>query len=262
MYYRYSAEMNTSIRKFLKNYLKIFINYFVDYFEHSVETYSNPVFVVGCGHSGTTLLASVLSRHSKFFVVGYESECFLPVHSLNLTKKIIRAFDMIALQNGKSYFLEKTPKHVLCVERILKSIPKSRVIYMVRDGRDNVLSLKKRFLNLNMCITRWNIDNENFERLSNNDKVLIVRYENFVKNPCNSLKEICKFLEIEYEDAMLNSSGNPYANSKKSNMILRSSQVERPIYDNTGKWILGLDKRELDKFWKESEPLMSKMGYE
>lgn len=88
MYYRYSAEMNTSMIKFLKNYFKIFINFFVDYFEPKVEIYSKTVFVVGCGHSGTTLVTSVLSRHSKFFAVGYESECFIPVHSLNLTKKL------------------------------------------------------------------------------------------------------------------------------------------------------------------------------
>ncbi|MCL1888154.1 MAG: sulfotransferase, partial [Kiritimatiellaeota bacterium] len=36
---------------------------------------SDPVFVVGCGHSGTSLVMRVLGEHSAFCAVPYESRC-------------------------------------------------------------------------------------------------------------------------------------------------------------------------------------------
>ena len=37
---------------------------------------SNPVFVVGCGHSGTSIMLALLSNHSAFYPITYESALF------------------------------------------------------------------------------------------------------------------------------------------------------------------------------------------
>ncbi len=37
---------------------------------------SPPIFILGCGHSGTTLLLAMLSRHSHLYGIPYESSLF------------------------------------------------------------------------------------------------------------------------------------------------------------------------------------------
>jgi hypothetical protein len=42
---------------------------------HNFSEY-NPVFIVGCGHSGTTLILRILAEHKNLHVIDYESDIF------------------------------------------------------------------------------------------------------------------------------------------------------------------------------------------
>lgn len=132
----------------------------------------NLIFLVGCPRSGTTWLQRLLACHplirtgqeSKIFYghigpqVMYWRDCLdrekhrggagLPAY---ITEEefftILKSFldDLLQpligpLQNGE-LFLEKTPDHALSIREIVRLLPKSRIIHLLRDPRDVVASL-------------------------------------------------------------------------------------------------------------------------
>ena len=261
MKYKYSSRMNVSLRSFIKRYTKIIINFFLDIFEKDIQTSTLPVFVVGCGNSGTTLLATILSRHPKAFPIGYESSFYFPTFSLSYSKRISIMLDMLSKQNDKTFFIEKTPKHALCIKRIFKILPHSKIIYVIRDGRDAVTSLKKRYGDLAIAVDRWNTDNRPALVWGTDPRVKFVKYENLTSEPEQTVLEICKFLKIQYDEKMLNSAKNPYSHFSEGNMRVRAQQVSKPIYNNAGSWKQYLSAEEIDFFWKKSNILMKYFEY-
>ncbi len=141
-----------------------------------------PIFIIGCPRSGTSLISSILNRHSKICVtpeLHYFSHLeargpitskaeslnfYNSLHNKNLVNITENNF-LMELNNspheqldksvffsicnaykkkrGKSICIEKTPDNVRFVEKILSLFPNSKFIYIIRDGRDVALSLNK-----------------------------------------------------------------------------------------------------------------------
>ncbi|PTN38076.1 sulfotransferase [Desulfonatronum sp. SC1] len=258
---KYSPYMQVSATSWIKNFIKTCYFSISDPFVKPIEIKTNPVFVVGCGHSGTTLLTTLISRHTSFFPIGYESGIFLPKNGLYTSKNVVKCWDFLSKQYNKNFFIEKTPKHCLCIKRIFRLTPNAKILYTVRDGRDNILSLKKRLLNLDNSIERWIIDNEPAKDWIFHNQIHIVRFENIINDTAYTIREICDFLKIDFDDSMLYSTYTPYKNNDNSNMALRAEQTRKPIYNSTNTWQDGLSKSELDIFWKRSKDMMVSLGY-
>ena len=102
----------------------------------------DPIFIVGCGHSGTSILLSVLSNHPRFYTIIPESYIF---HKNEYHRsKILRMWVQKAYDNNKHILLEKTPSHCLKVRQILQTFVSPKIIAVIRDGRDVCCSLKKK----------------------------------------------------------------------------------------------------------------------
>ena len=96
-------------------------------------------------------------------------------------------------------------------EDFIKMFPNGKVIHILRDPRDILLSFKNvttepfpGYLNtafvtldsFNSCIKHMtSIGNQNFK---------VIRYEDLISNPKNSIIDICKFIGIEFSNEMLN----------------------------------------------------------
>lgn len=139
-----------------------------------------PVFILGCGHSGTTLILRILAEHDDLNVLDYESDIF----NTGVTRyKLINKLEKQRINNNKIYWVEKTPRHINYLGEIFDLLPNSKVIYMVRDGRDVAISMKKRFNNIDTGIERWIHDNSNGLKYINDDRVIVLKLEDFVINP-------------------------------------------------------------------------------
>lgn len=261
MRYKYSPEMQLPFSKWLRRNSQILLNVVPNLFVRVPKIKSNFVFIVGCGHSGTTLLATILSRHSDFFTIGYESEIFYPHYSLKCSREILKSWDKLASQHSKKFILEKTPKHVLCVSKILKINPDSKIIFVIRNGLDNILSLKKRFNNINFAIDRWVSDNKPITRHYQSERAFKIKYEDLTQNTELTLRDICHFLDIKYEKHMLNSNISPYGKNSEI-LSIRQKQTTMPIYQNSDKWKNELSRDEVKIFWKKENGLMQHLGYD
>ncbi len=127
-------------------------------------------------------------------------------------KRVFSTLMLILLERkNKERACEKTPQHLLSIEKILRIYPDAKIIHLIRDGRDTVNSLIKmpwrpegllnnsrfwkRYARLGLEI------NQNYKNQKEN--FLSVRYENLLLNPETSFQEICNFIELDFETEML-----------------------------------------------------------
>ncbi len=221
------------------------------------------VSIVGCGHSGTTLMAGKLSRLSSTFVIGHETGCFFPVHSLMFAKEIFKKFSCEAIESGAVVLIEKTPKHVHSFRRIKKVLPENLFICVVRNPLDTVASLFKRMLNLDDAINRWIIDNTELLKYRKRGNSIIIKYETLTLNPEIEFSKLCSFLQLEYSDTILLEGKTCFDEDKTltGNMIKRRNQVNRPIVPRINSWKGILSQKEAKYVMEKTISLLEAFEY-
>ena len=141
----------------------------------------------------------------------------------------------------KKLWIEKTPGNELYFPFLKKTFPKARFIHIIRDPLENLVSLQKLtgIRNWSASIEEhalkmkrhFKIAKNNYER--NTDIYCIVKYENLISNPETTLKDICKFLHIEFEENLLTPTENGVPAT--SNSMFKKSRVQGKILDQSQK---------------------------
>ena len=130
----------------------------------------------------------------------------------DLCKQVIRHSSTIRKTPGTKQEVigNKFPAYTLFLPQLARLFPNSRFIILTRDYRDNVLSYRNVPYEPSKSVTfyawRWRWYNQailNFIK-KNSGKTLLVRYEDLVSSPQRTIKRICIFLEIHFDNAMLN----------------------------------------------------------
>lgn len=227
------------------------------------EYKSSFYFIVGCGHSGTTLLASKLSNHPDILGIGRETGVMqVGNNSLYSIRSILNEWDYFAEYENKKAVLEKTPKHVYSYQRIQRVAPNSKVIVMIRNPLDTIASLYKRFGDVEFSIDRWIYDNEEALKLKNKDNVLFVKYEDFTRSPESEINRILDFLELNHSSDVLGLTESVFNRTmQEGNMKLRQEQVNKPIKPNEGGWVKVFSEDEAKKIIDRVKPLAARLDY-
>ena len=231
---------------------------------------SAPTFIVGCGHSGTSLLLSILDAHPRIYSVPFESGIAKgekPKKFLNALKK----FNVKAVVAGKRRVVEKTPKHIQCIGKILKWAPEAKIIIIVRDGRDVAYSIKQRTGSLEEGIQRWMDDNLSAKEFWNHPNVYLVKYEQIIEDFEGSLTGILSHLGEAYDATLrdyhktkkswysrnISKPENTYGENHRQN---RNWQINQPLFDSRQKW-KNLSDTELSYVIETGQPLLEEFGY-
>jgi hypothetical protein len=217
-----------------------------------------PIFIVGCGHSGTSLMLAMLDTHSKLYAVPYESRIFT-----KLTNKTDILYQMLlwqknAKRNLKERWIEKTPDHIYYLHKIFEIAPKAKIIAMLRDGRDVACSIKNRTGSIEDGINRWLETCHILSNYFNDSRVCVVKLEDLVANPENKLKEVMSFLHENYEHEMLDFHlvERRYYSSKikkvenvsgKNHEVHRTWQINQPLMKNTVRYTNELTPQEINE---------------
>jgi hypothetical protein len=116
---------------------------------------------------------------------------------------------MYRKSRGKSIIGEKTPKHILHCDEILKAFPKAKIISLFRDPRAVAHSEKcVQFGSPSVFITskRWRKYVKRHYELERDlppEQYTTLRYCELIKNPTSELKRISSFLGVGFENNML-----------------------------------------------------------
>ncbi len=184
----------------------------------------------------------------------------------------------ISRENGRSISCEQTPKNLYYLEEILDFFPDAKVINMVRDQRDVLLSQKNKwkrrflgaklipikeairsFVNYHPILTSklWNSSLYQTSKFRVHSRVKIVKFEDFLFDSRTQVYDICKFLEIDFQENMLKVPviGSSTENDSKSELFIDRSKIS--------KWKKGgLTKSEIYLSQKLSSNMMDEFGYE
>lgn len=114
---------------------------------------------------------------------------------------------------NENIFCEKTPQHLLNVHEIHRLFPNAKFIHVKRDGRDVVNSLLKmpwRPAGLINNARFWRKYARFGEKLENDlacgtlsGNLISIEFVELLKNPTETLKYICKFIDIQFSESML-----------------------------------------------------------
>ncbi|WP_160300701.1 sulfotransferase family protein [Kiritimatiella glycovorans] len=229
-----------------------------------------PVFIVGCGHSGTSLMLRIVDMHSSIYGVPFESRVLLRSRfKIRMAEALWRKNAVAA---AKRRWAEKTPAHVYCIDRIFRIWPQARVILMRRDGRDVAVSLRERWGDFDRAVHRWIEDNRAGDAWCGDPRVFELRYEDLVRDFEPRMREVMTFLGERFEEGLADFHtqttvyGGESAGIRKQpdlppNRALRKAQLRNPLYDGSGRWRDEMSADEKCRFKERAGDLLIDLGY-
>ncbi len=224
--------------------------HYLTYNRHKLE--HPPVFIVGCGHSGTSLLLAILGSHSQICAIPEETRIAYsyitntPVVSRE-AGQLVRYFDLLTISENKKRWVEKTPKHIYSISLLRNLFPGCKFIIILRDGRDAACSIEARYGSIEDGIKRWVADNRAGEAFWKDADVHVLKYEDIVQNIGETIREALNFLNEDFEEQVLRSHEKPkYYYSKKiekppdasfaHHEQYRNWQINQKLFDGRGRW--------------------------
>lgn len=185
-----------------------------------------------------------------------------------------------AKKNRKNIPCEQTPFYVFYIGEILKFYPNAKIINMIRDPRDILLSQKRKCKRKFYGVTNipvplkesfrtwlnyhpvtmgklWNASINAAHKYSNNKQIYFLRFEDLVGDPEREIHKLCSFIGVPFDKYMIEvpqvgSSNYPDQPDKKG--------LDK---ERMGSWKKGgLNMTEIYICQKITNSLMNKYGYD
>ncbi len=232
-------------------------------------------------------IADVLVNHRRWGDFGLEIDDLKARWAAGPLKPgpVVRAFfELYAEQQGKPRWGDKTPGYTKHIRKISKVLPEARFIHLIRDGRDVTLSrtttLALKDVPMTKAARRWKKRLKRAQRQGARvDHYLELRYETLVSEPEPTLRRICEFLELPWDDAMLHhhtrseerlqeldrdipAMGGRLPRSAESRMALHERTTKPVDTKAIGKWRTQMDPADVAEFERVAGDLLVELGYE
>ncbi|MGH2963220.1 MAG: sulfotransferase family protein [Solirubrobacterales bacterium] len=211
-------------------------------------------------------------------------ERFEAIQPLNAGDAIRAFFELYAEGQGKPRWGDKTPIYINRMMLIERALPEARFIHLIRDGRDAALSRAKRVLKeptpMYKVAERWRNRilraREQGPRL---EHYLELRYEDVVLDTEATLRRICEYADLPWDDAMLHyheraaermaemhrdlppEPGKPLRPADHR-MAAHALTSEPPDPSRLGRWRTEMSPEDRAAFEEAAGELLSELGYE
>ena len=171
-----------------------------------------PVYIGGCGRSGTTLLLSILSSHKEIFACPKELNLFFDAElsgdkvEVPMIYRLYRTFITERIKSTARRYCEKSPANVQRIEEIDKYHKGNfKLIHIIRDGRDVVLSKHPTRVDAHWVKPkRWVRDVRLGLKFKDHKAVYTIHYEKLVNDFEETISGVCRFLDIPISEEILN----------------------------------------------------------
>ena len=279
---------------------------------------SKRIFVAGASRSGTTLLQSLLASHpyihtfpetgaflrilgmrrrtppsflglslgrerkalqrlaqSKHYSLGHLKTCLTLKGSM---AQIVASLDCLALEQGKNIWVEKTPRHFKYADILLRDVPASHFVHILRDGRDVVASIYLRALrhpgkfdkqmNLEYGIRLWNEAVRKAYACKDLAGHSTLIYEDLTRDPETVLRALCSKMGIAFEPQMLQMAHGSYfilgqetwKQGTSTTVVSNTSKFDSVFTETTRRWLE--NKLRLDLYRELRQKTADRFGLE
>ncbi len=171
----------------------------------------------------------------------------MPVHDYaSLVDAIGRA---VGRTFGAESWGDKTPHYINDVDVLHSLFPRSKMIYLVRDGRDVAVSLLKKPwgpASIYACALKWRHENRLqpiLDTLRGAGQLYDLQYEQLLRSPESTLASIYAFLGSE---------------ASSEDISLRTAAIRRA---NTGSWRRQLTASQVEVFEQLAGQTLTRFGY-
>ena len=263
-------------------------------------------FIVGCHRSGLTLLRAMCESHPDMAIApesGFllaarppRDDMFTPARfveqiyadaqfrrwgvsraALELSfhatpphsyvDAVRHVYTLWAAQRGQGRYGDKTAEHVLSLGVITSLFPESRVVHVVRDGRDVAAS----FLELGWSDTiehaalHWRqrvLRGRQARDLLAPERYHELRYEDLVLQPEATLRRMCEAIELPFHPAMLRHQRAAASVIRTEPPANRNRYLGRPVMPRLRDWRRDLPTAAIDRFEVVAGDALVELGYE
>jgi hypothetical protein len=176
-------------------------------------------------------------------------------------------YAVYAESKGKPRYGDKTPLYMQYLDVLARAFPDASYVHIVRDGRDAALSLlaMTRRPRFNLSRPRgvgdfacaWRREVRAARRFGRARRYLELRYEDLVADPEARLREVCAFLELEYEPPMLE-----YHRHEDPALYADHPRLAQPPTRDVRSWRQELSRADTKLFEAIAGDLLAELGYE
>ncbi|CDW57654.1 protein tyrosine sulfotransferase A [Trichuris trichiura] len=254
------------------------------------------IFIGGFPRSGTTLLRAMLDAHPDIRC-GEETRIIPRILGMRSQwKKDPKEWhrleeagvdDTVLDPAVSSFILEVIVRHGPLAHRlcdkdpfVLKSVsylarlfPNSKFVFMIRDGRAAVHSMISRGVTVTgfdlkdyrQCLTKWSATVAQMYRecqLAGGDRCFPLYYEQLVLHPEQSMRELLSFLDIPWNEAVLNHEKFIGKKISLSKTEKSTDQVIKPLYTSSLTLWVGKIPTDVVHDMGRVAPMLAFLGYD
>jgi hypothetical protein len=189
----------------------------------------------------------------------------------------------LAAGEGKARWGDKTPLHLGCMPVLAAALPEARFIHIIRDGRDVAASVRGLPFapgdgSIEAIAADWRDRIAQARRdAAGLEHAREVHYERLVREPEPVLRELCDFLELPFDRAMLRAHERaadvmarlPATRRVDGRTTTRAERIARhahlghpPDPTRAGRWRETLTADEAARFESVAGGLLAELGYE
>lgn len=177
----------------------------------------------------------------------------------------------LARREGKRMWGDKTPFYSAFLEILARSFPNARFLALIRDPRDVAESIhrtewgKRWYPSLLDAGMRWRFAVAGIERAIERlgpDRILVVRYEDLVGDPPRCLQEVCRFLDLPFDEGVLWFHERAAREIPAGSQSWHQSALQPISKGRIGLWKNRYSPEEIGLIELACKPTMRRWGYE
>jgi hypothetical protein len=227
------------------------------------------------GHVTPKLLVHLFGYHrfERFGIPRDElAELAYAEPSVSYARFVSAFYDLYGQRKGKLLVGDKTGEYARRLPTLHELWPRARIVHLIRDGRDVCLSVlawkdrpsASRFSTwssdrVSTCALWWmrNVALAREAGATLGDRYHEVRYEELARDPERVCRDLCAFLDLPYDEAMLRF----HEGRTRAEPGLTAKQAWLPVTPGLRDWMTQMADPDVERFEAAAGDILDELGY-